>query len=62
MLSLSEEYDIEELCTIYDNFKMGSTVVEATPENPCKLSVINDILKKDIVKLEAVKQEPTGTL
>ena len=53
---LSEEYDIEELCTVYDNFKMHSVKEEATPENPCKLAIINNVLKKDDVKLE-VKQE-----
>jgi len=51
-----EEYDIEELCTVYDNFKMHSEKVEATPDNPCKLAIINNVLKKDDVKLE-VKQE-----
>lgn len=56
MLCLSEEYDIEELCTVYDNFKMHSEKVEATPDNPCKLAIINNVLKKDDVKLE-VKQE-----
>lgn len=38
---------------------MGSPTVEATPENPCKLALVNDILKQDLVKLE-VKQEPVG--
>ena len=55
---LSEEYDIEVLCTIFDNFVMGNPKVEATPDNPCKLAIMNNILKKDLVKLE-VKEEPT---
>jgi len=53
-----EEYDIEVLCTIFDNFVMGNPKVEATPDNPCKLAIMNNILKKDLVKLE-VKEEPT---
>ena len=35
---------------------MGNPKVEATPDNPCKLAIMNNILKKDLVKLE-VKQE-----
>ena len=54
----SEEYDIEVLCTIFDNFVLGNPKVEATPDNPCKLAIMNNILKKDLVKLE-VKEEPT---
>jgi hypothetical protein len=34
----------------------GNTKAEATPENPCKLSIMNNILKKDLVKME-VKEE-----
>ena len=56
-----EEYDIEELCTVFDNFVMGNVKVEATPENPCKLALVNDILKQDLVKLE-IKQEPISSL
>ena len=52
----SEEYDIEVLCTIFDNFVLGNTKAEATPENPCKLAIMNNILKKDLVKME-VKEE-----
>jgi len=51
-----EEYDIEVLCTIFDNFVLGNPKAEATPENPCKLAIMNNILKKDLVKLE-VKEE-----
>ena len=40
---------------------MGSVKVEATPENPCKLALVNDILKQDLVKLE-IKQEPISSL
>ena len=40
---------------------MGNVKVEATPENPCKLALVNDILKQDLVKLE-VKQEPISSL
>ena len=53
---VSEEYDIEVLCTIFDNFVLGNTKAEATPENPCKLAIMNNILKKDLVKME-VKEE-----
>ena len=59
IVDLSEEYDIEVLCTIFDNFVMGNPKVEATPDNPCKLAIMNNILKKDLVKLE-VKEEPTS--
>ena len=55
-VDLSEEYDIEVLCTIFDNFVLGNPKAEATPENPCKLAIMNNILKKDLVKLE-VKEE-----
>ena len=55
-LFISEEYDIEVLCTIFDNFVLGNTKAEATPENPCKLAIMNNILKKDLVKME-VKEE-----
>jgi histone demethylase len=54
-----EEYDIEDLCTVYDNFVLGNQKVEATPENPCKLSLVNDILKKDVVKLEPKEEPPS---
>ena len=61
LVLVSEEYDIEELCTVFDAFVMGNVKVEATPENPCKLALVNDILKQDLVKLE-VKQEPISSL
>ena len=42
-----------------DNFVLGNTKAEATPENPCKLAIMNNILKKDLVKME-VKEEVEG--
>jgi len=48
------EYDIEHLCTIFDQFTMGDTKKEATPENPCKLALVSDILKREV----GVKEEP----
>lgn len=37
---ITEEYEMDHLQTIFDNFVLGGNIA-ATPENPCKLAVVN---------------------
>jgi len=43
-----EEYVIDHLKTIFDNFSMGDSSLRPTLENPCRLAVVNNNVKTDI--------------
>jgi hypothetical protein len=40
--SFSEEYDIEELKAVFDNFTLGDITTMQTGENPLKLALVNN--------------------